>query len=75
MIQLKINAIGNSLGVVLPKEALVKLGAGKGDALYLTELSGGEMKLSALNEEVAEEIRLGEGFMDRYRDTFRALAK
>lgn len=75
MIQLKISAIGNSLGVVLPKEALVKLGAGKGDALYLTELPGGEMKLSMLNEDVAEEIRLGEDFMDRYRDTFRALAK
>ncbi|HZK99342.1 MAG TPA: AbrB/MazE/SpoVT family DNA-binding domain-containing protein [Caulobacteraceae bacterium] len=75
MIQLKINPIGNSLGVVLPKEALVKLGAGKGDSLYLTEMPGGEFKLTALNEEVAEEIRLGEAFMDRYRDTFRALAK
>ena len=75
MIQLKISAIGNSLGVVLPTEALVPLGAGKGDALYLTELPGGEMKLSMLNEDVAEEIRLGEDFMDRYRDTFRALAK
>ena len=75
MIHLKINPIGNSLGVVLPKEALIKLGAGKGDVLYLTELPGGEMKLSALNEDIAEEIRLGEHFMDRYRDTFRALAK
>jgi putative addiction module antidote len=75
MIQLKINAVGNSLGVVLPKEALVKLNAGKGDALYLTELPGGEFKLSALNEATAEEIRRGEAFMDRYRDTFRALAK
>jgi len=75
MIQLKISAIGNSLGVVLPKEALVKLNAGKGDVLYLTEMPGGEFKLTTLNEEVAEEIRLGEAFMDRYRDTFRALAK
>ena len=75
MIQLKISPIGNSLGVVLPKEALVKLGAGKGDTLYLTELPRGELKVSTLNPAVAEEIRLGEAFMDRYRDTFRALAK
>jgi putative addiction module antidote len=75
MIQLKVSPIGNSLGVILPKEALVKLNAGKGDALYLTEMQGGEFKLTTLNEEVAEEIRLGEAFMDRYRDSFRALAK
>jgi len=75
MIQVKISQMGNSLGVALPKEALVKLNAGKGDYLYLTELPGGEFKISALSEEVAEEIRAGEAFMDRYRDTFRALAK
>lgn len=75
MIQLKISTIGNSLGVVLPKEALVKLNAGKGDALYLTELPGGEFKLTTLSAGVAEEIRMGEALMDRYRDTFRALAK
>ena len=75
MIAVKIGSIGNSLGVVLPKEALLKLNAGKGDLLYLTEMPGGEFKLSALSEEVAEEIRQGEAFMDRYRDTFRALAK
>lgn len=75
MIPMKISPFGNSLGVVLPKEALVKLNAAKGDVLYLTELPGGEFKLSMLNPEVAEEVRLGEAFMDRYRDTFRALAK
>ena len=33
------------------------------------------MRLSAYNPGVAEEIALGEAFMDEYRDTFRALAK
>jgi putative addiction module antidote len=75
MIKLKVSPIGNSLGVVLPKEALAKLNARRGDHLYLTEMPGGEFRLTALDEEVAEEIRLGEAFMDRFRDTFRALAK
>ena len=75
MIQLKVSPIGDSIGVVLPKEALVKLNVGNGDSLYLTEMPGGEFKLAALNREVAEEIGLGEAFMDRYRDTFDALAK
>ncbi|WP_304176529.1 AbrB/MazE/SpoVT family DNA-binding domain-containing protein [Phenylobacterium aquaticum] len=75
MIALKLTQIGNSVGVVLPKEALAKLGVEKGDTLYLTESAGGDMRLSSYSAEVAEEIALGEAFMDQYRDTFRALAK
>ena len=75
MITLKLSQIGNSVGLILPKEALLRLGVAKGDTLYLTEAPGGEMRLSAYSAEVAEEIALGEEFMDEYRDTFRALAK
>jgi putative addiction module antidote len=75
MISMKITAVGNSLGVILPKEALAKLNAGKGDVLYLTEMPGGDFRLSVLDAEVAEQVRVGEAFMDRYKDTFRALAK
>ena len=75
MITLKLTQIGNSVGVILPKEALAKLGVAKGDVLYLTDAPGGDMRLSTYDQEVAEEIAAGEAFMDRYRDTFRALAK
>jgi putative addiction module antidote len=75
MISMKISAVGNSLGVILPKEALAKLNAGKGDVIYLTEMPGGDFRLSLLDAEVAEQVRVGEAFMDRYKDTFRALAK
>ena len=37
MIQLKVTTIGNSTGVILPKEALAKLNVEKGDTLILTE--------------------------------------
>ncbi|HWA62711.1 MAG TPA: AbrB/MazE/SpoVT family DNA-binding domain-containing protein [Caulobacteraceae bacterium] len=75
MIAVKLVQVGNSVGVVLPKEALARLGVAKGDTLFLTEAPGGEMIVSAYDPRVAEEIALGEDFMDRYRDTFRALAK
>jgi putative addiction module antidote len=75
MISLKLTQIGNSVGVVLPKEALAKLGVEKGDVLYLTDGAQGEMRLSAYDPKVAEEIALGEQIMDEYRDAFRALAK
>ena len=75
MITLKLTQIGNSVGVILPKEALAKLGVAKGDTLYLTEGPGGDMRISAYDEEVARQIAIGEEVMDEYRDTFRALAK
>jgi putative addiction module antidote len=75
MIALKLTQVGNSVGVVLPKEALAKLGVEKGDVVYLTEAPDGDMRISAYDPAVAEEIALGEAFMDEYRDTFRALAK
>ena len=75
MIALKLTQVGNSVGVILPKEALVKLGVEKGDTVYLTEGPGGDMHISTYSPDVAEEIAMGEAFMDEYRDTFRALAK
>jgi putative addiction module antidote len=75
MITLKLSQVGNSVGVLLPKEALTKLGVGKGDTLYLTDGPQGEMRISAYDPGVAEEIALGEEFMDDYRDAFRVLAK
>jgi putative addiction module antidote len=75
MIALKLTQVGNSVGVLLPKEALVKLGVEKGDTVYLTDGAQGEMRLSAYDPKVAEEIALGEAFMDDYRDAFRVLAK
>jgi len=41
MLALKLTTIGNSLGIVLPKEALAKLHLEKGDTLYLTESPDG----------------------------------
>jgi putative addiction module antidote len=75
MVALKLTQIGNSLGVVLPKDVLRQLGVEKGDTLFLTEASGGGLQISAFDPEVARQVALGEEIMDEYRDTFRALAK
>ena len=75
MISLKLTQIGNSVGVVLPKDVLAKLGVKKGDVIFVTEAPGGDLRLSAYDPEVARQIELGEQIMDDYRDTFRALAK
>lgn len=74
MYTLKLTQIGNSVGVVLPKEALALLHVDKGDTLYLTESAEG-FTLTPYNPELAKEIEEGREFMREYRDTFHALAK
>ena len=74
MFTLKLRAIGNSVGLVLPKEALGKLNLGVDDMLFLTAVPGG-YKLTPYNPAVEEQIRLGREVMSEYRDTLHALAK
>ena len=74
MSTLKLRAIGNSIGVVLPKEVLARLKVGEGDTLHVVETKDGIMLLP-LDPNVAEQIRLGREVMHQYRDTLRALAQ
>jgi putative addiction module antidote len=74
MTALKLTAIGNSTGVVIPKEMLTRLKVGKGDALYAVETAEGYL-LTPNDPAIAEEMKLGERFMQQYRDAFEALAK
>jgi putative addiction module antidote len=71
---LKLTQIGNSIGVILPKEMLARLKVGKGEQLFVTETPDG-YAITPYDPEIEEEIRLGLEFMDDYRETFRALAK
>jgi putative addiction module antidote len=70
----KITQIGNSLGVILPKEVLAKLKVEKGDQLYLTDAPDG-MRMSAYRPAYDEQMKLGRQFMHDFRETFRELAK
>jgi putative addiction module antidote len=74
MSALKLTQIGNSVGVILPKELLVRLKLDKGDTLYVTEAANG-LNLSPYDPSLEEEIDLGREFMREYRDTFHQLAK
>ncbi|MDO1558422.1 AbrB/MazE/SpoVT family DNA-binding domain-containing protein [Brevundimonas sp. 2R-24] len=75
MIALKIIQVGNSAGVVLPKEALIELGVKKGDTLYLTKAPDGSMRVAPHDERVARQIEAFEEVGRQYRDTLRILAK
>ena len=71
---LKLTQIGNSVGVVLPKEALAALKVGKGDLVYLTESPDG-FRVSIFDPEFDRQINQAEEIMKRRRHVLRELAK
>jgi putative addiction module antidote len=72
--QLKITTIGNSVGVVLPKDVLARLRVEKGDSIYLTETPNG-FEISSYDDEFARQMEIGEQVMREDRDVLRLLAK
>jgi putative addiction module antidote len=75
MSALKLTQIGNSVGLILPKEVLARLKVEKGDTLYMTEAANGAVTLTPYDPALGEQVEAGREFMREYRDTFRQLAK
>jgi len=71
---LKITTIGNSAGIILPKEMLERLRVEKGDTLLAIETPNG-IELTAYDPSVAKQIEVAEGVMRKYRDVLRKLAE
>ena len=74
MTTLKLTQIGNSVGVILPKEILTRLKLEKGDSVFVTDAPGG-VTLTPYDPALDEQLALGREFMRDYRDTFHQLAK
>ncbi|MCX7384531.1 MAG: AbrB/MazE/SpoVT family DNA-binding domain-containing protein [Alphaproteobacteria bacterium] len=74
MSALKLISIGNSVGVTLPKELLVKLGVGKGDTLYAIETADG-VRLTTADPEFEAQLEVAKRIMKERRAVLRELAK
>ena len=74
MLTLKLTAVGNSIGVVLPKEALTKLKLEKGDTVFLTESPDG-YRLTPYSPEFEIQMTIARQIMKKRRDVLRKLAK
>ncbi len=75
MSSVKIRKIGNSLGVVLPKEALSRLNVTDGDVLHLTEAPDGSMRITPFDPSFDAQMEAARKGMNRYRNTLKELAK
>ncbi len=74
MTALKLTQIGNSVGLILPKEVLARLKVEKGDMVFVTDAANGVM-LTPYDPGLDEQLKAGREFMREFRDTFHQLAK
>ena len=72
--ELKVTKIGNSLGVILPKELLANLKLGKGDALWVSESPAG-YRISPYDPEFGEQMEAARAVMKKRRNVLRELSK
>jgi len=71
---LKLTQIGNSVGVILPKEVLARLKVEKGDTLYVTDSPDG-VRLTPHDPAFATQMDAARDIMKRRRNVLRELAK
>ncbi len=74
MAALKLTSIGNSVGVILPKELLVKLGVQKGDTLFAVETPEG-VRLSVSDPDYEAQMVVARRLMKKWRNVLAELAK
>jgi len=72
--KLKITTIGNSAGIILPKELLARLRLEKGDELFALETPDG-IKLTTYDPTLAEQMDVAERIMRQDRNVLRKLAQ
>ena len=71
---LTIRKVGNSEGVILPKEMLARLHVGDGDQIHVTEAPGGYL-ISSYDPALEKQMDAAESIMRRYRNTLKKLAE
>lgn len=74
MTTLTIRKIGNSEGVILPKEILARLHVSEGDQVFLTETPDG-ITLRPYDPAFEKQMEVAEDVMRRYRNTLKKLAE
>jgi putative addiction module antidote len=73
--RLQLKKIGNSTGLILPKELLQRLGLEQGDEVVVSEAPSRTLTVAAYAEDDEETMRIARKVMKKYAGTLRALAK
>lgn len=73
--KIEIKRIGNSDGLILPRELMQRLDLKRGQELHLTELAGGGFQIVPYDPDFEKTLQAADEIMDEYRDTLATLAK
>jgi putative addiction module antidote len=73
--KVEIKKIGNSDGLILPRELMQRLDLKRGQQLHVTELAGGGFQALPYDPDFEKTMDIAEEIMDEYRDTLATLAK
>lgn len=72
---LKLIKIGNSTGVILPREVLARMRVAQGGQVFLSEAPGDTYSLSPANSDFVEAMTAAEEIMREDREILAVLAK
>ena len=73
--RIEIKKIGNSDGLILPRELMQRLDLKRGQFLHVVELAGGGFQAIPYDPDFEETMKIADEVMDEYKDTLAALAK
>jgi putative addiction module antidote len=72
--KIQIKKIGNSHGLILPKELMQRLDLKRGQELHIVELAGGGFQVLPCDPDFEKTMDVADEIIDEYRDTLTALA-
>jgi putative addiction module antidote len=75
LMRIEIKKIGNSTGLILPKELLSRLNFRQGDWLDIIEMADGSVRLSPHDPLFEKGMEIAEGAIKKYRNALKTLAK
>lgn len=73
--KLEIKKIGNSDGLILPRDLMQRLDLKRGQTLHVVELAGGGFQVLPYDPDFEKTMDIADDLMDEYRDTLATLAK
>jgi putative addiction module antidote len=74
-VKIEIKRIGNSDGLILPRELMQRLDLKRGQQLHVVELAGGGFQVLPYDPDFEKTMETADEVMDEYKDTLAALAK
>ena len=74
-VKIEIKRIGNSDGLILPRELMQRLDLKRGQQLHIVELAGGGFQVLPYDPDFEKTMEIADEIMDEYKDTLAALAK